>query len=362
MTGEDGLGRCPWAADDPALRHYHDTEWGVPVRGERALFERISLEAFQAGLSWRTILAKRPAFREAFHGFDPDAVARLADADIERLMGDSRIVRNRAKIAAARANARAVVALRGHGGLDRVVWSHRPAPAPAPRTMAEVPASSPESRALAADLRSRGLVFVGPTTAHALMEAIGLVDAHLAGCHRRGSSTSRNRRRVRPTGVSARPPARDGGLPPFERLVELHGPALLRFCAVKAGPDRADDCFQETMLAALRAYGEVRDPAAVRSWLFSIAVRKAIDGHRAAARAPLPTASVEALAGAEEPACRDEALWARVRVLPDKQRQALTLRYLADLTHGEIAEAMGTSEPAARRNVFEALRRLRSEA
>ena len=186
-TGEDGLARCPWATTHPLNLLYHDTEWGVEVHGEGALFERISLEAFQAGLSWLTILRKRPAFREAFAGFDPDAVARFTDGDVERLMGDVRIVRNRAKIEAARVNARAVVALREDGGLDRLIWSHRPPPAPAPRTMADMAASTPESKALSADLRSRGFVFVGPTTAHALMEAIGLVDAHLAGCHRRGA-------------------------------------------------------------------------------------------------------------------------------------------------------------------------------
>jgi DNA-3-methyladenine glycosylase I len=188
VVGEDGLARCPWAATHPLNRLYHDTEWGVPVHGERALFERISLEAFQAGLSWLTILSKRPAFREVFAGFDPEAVARFGDDDVERLMGDARIVRNRAKIEAARANARAVVALREDGGLDRLIWSHRPPPAPAPRTASDLVASTPESKALSADLRSRGFAFVGPTTAHALMEAIGLIDAHLAGCHRRGAA------------------------------------------------------------------------------------------------------------------------------------------------------------------------------
>jgi DNA-3-methyladenine glycosylase I len=186
VVGEDGLARCPWAATHPLNRLYHDTEWGVPVHGERALFERISLEAFQAGLSWLTILSKRPAFREVFAGFDPETVARFTDGDVERLMGDARIVRNRAKIEAASANARAVVALREDGGLDRLIWSHRPPPAPAPRTTAGMVASTPESKALSADLRSRGFAFVGPTTAHALMQAIGLIDDHLAGCHRRG--------------------------------------------------------------------------------------------------------------------------------------------------------------------------------
>lgn len=151
------------------------------------------------------------------------------------------------------------------------------------------------------------------------------------------------------------------GLPPFERVVELYGPAVLRFCAVQAGPNRADDCFQETMLAALRAYCEVRDPGAIRSWLFSIAARKAIDSHRARARAPEPVEDLEPLAAAAEPAYRDEALWAQVRRLPDKQRQAVTLRYLADLSHREIAGVMQTTEASARRNVFEGLTRLRKD-
>jgi DNA-3-methyladenine glycosylase I len=126
ILGVDGLARCPWAAGDPVNRHYHDTEWGLPVHGERALYERVTLEAFQAGLSWRTILNKRPAFRAAFAGFDPDLVARFGDADVERLMDDPGIVRNRAKIEAARTNARATIALRYDGGLDRVIWSAPP--------------------------------------------------------------------------------------------------------------------------------------------------------------------------------------------------------------------------------------------
>jgi DNA-3-methyladenine glycosylase I len=186
LVGEDGLARCPWAAAHPLNRHYHDTEWGLPVRGERALFERVSLEAFQSGLSWLTILAKRPAFRAAFADFDPDVVAALGDDDVARLMTDAGIVRNRAKILAARTNARATVALREQGGLDALIWSHVPSETPAPRTVAEVPTRTPASAALAAALRAHGFTFVGPTTAHALMEAIGMVDTHLAGCHRRG--------------------------------------------------------------------------------------------------------------------------------------------------------------------------------
>jgi DNA-3-methyladenine glycosylase I len=188
IIGEDGLGRCPWAVGHPANLHYHDTEWGMVVRGEQALYERISLEAFQAGLSWLTILIKRPAFRAAFDNFDPEIVARYTDDDIERLMNNKAIVRNRAKIEAARANARGVLDLREQGDLDELIWSHKPNETPVPRTISEVPTSTPASKALAADLRSRGLRFVGPTTAHALMEAIGMVDTHLIGCHRRGSS------------------------------------------------------------------------------------------------------------------------------------------------------------------------------
>ncbi len=188
IVGEDGLGRCPWAIGHPANLHYHDTEWGMPVRGERALYERISLEAFQSGLSWLTILLKRPAFRAAFDDFDPEIVAGYTDDVIERLMHDKATVRNRAKIEAARTNARAVLDLREHGGLDELIWSHKPDETPAPRTVSDVPTSTLASKALAADLRMGGFRFVGPTSAHALMEAIGMVDTHLIGCHRRGSS------------------------------------------------------------------------------------------------------------------------------------------------------------------------------
>lgn len=187
IVGDDGLARPAWAATDPLLRDYYDTEWGLPVRDEHGLYERLSLEAFQAGLSWATILRKRPAFRAAFAGFDPDAVARFGDVDIARLMGDAGIVRNRAKIAAAITNARATIALRDDGGLAGLVWSFRPAVTPRPRTVAEIPTRSPESTALAKALRARGFAFVGPTTMYALMEAVGIVDTHLLGSHRRGS-------------------------------------------------------------------------------------------------------------------------------------------------------------------------------
>jgi DNA-3-methyladenine glycosylase I len=170
------------------LREYYDTEWGMPVRDERGVFERLSLEAFQSGLSWRTILAKRPAFRAAFADFDPDVVAVFGDDDVERLMADAGIVRNRAKIRATITNANATIALRADGGLADLVWSFRPDATPAPRTIAEVPTTSEASVALSTALRKRGFAFVGPTTMHALMEALGIVDTHLVGSHRRGTS------------------------------------------------------------------------------------------------------------------------------------------------------------------------------
>jgi DNA-3-methyladenine glycosylase I len=188
--GSDGLARCPWALGSELLMAYHDDEWGMPVRGEQPLFERLVLEGFQAGLSWVTILRKRPAFREAFAGFEPDAVAAFTDADVERLMADAGIVRNRAKVEATLANARATVALRADGGLDELIWSYRPAASPNPRVASEVPTRSRESAALAKDLRRRGYRFVGPTTVHALMEAVGMVDTHLTGCHRRGIASA----------------------------------------------------------------------------------------------------------------------------------------------------------------------------
>lgn len=188
VIGEDGLARPPWAATDPLLRDYYDTEWGMPVRDERGVYERLSLEAFQSGLSWATILRKRPAFRAAFADFDPDVVAAYGERDVEQLMGDAGIVRNRRKIEATITNARATVALRGEGGLPELVWSHRPAATPAPRTLAEIPTTSPESMALSRALKARGFRFVGPTTMHALMEALGIIDTHLVDSHRRGSS------------------------------------------------------------------------------------------------------------------------------------------------------------------------------
>jgi DNA-3-methyladenine glycosylase I len=190
IVGEDGLARCPWGDGDPVMRDYHDTEWGVPVVGEAAHLERLTLEAFQSGLSWRTILMKRPAFREAFAGFDADQVAAYDERDVERLMADARIVRNQAKVRAAITNARATVSLRDRGGLVGLIERHRPAEAPAPVTTDDIEARTAESLALAKALKKEGFAFVGPTTAQALMEAIGLVDDHLVGCHRRGSAAA----------------------------------------------------------------------------------------------------------------------------------------------------------------------------
>ncbi|MGJ9413040.1 DNA-3-methyladenine glycosylase I [Aeromicrobium sp. CF4.19] len=187
-VGEDGLARTPWAVSDPLLRHYYDTEWGLPVRDEQGLFERVSLEAFQSGLSWLTILRKRPAFRAAFDDFAPDAIAAYDEQDVDRLMADAGIVRNRAKVEATINNARATVALREDVGLVDLVWSFRPERTPEPRALEEVPTRSPESEALAKEMRRRGFRFVGPTTMFALMEAIGIVDTHLVGSYRRGTS------------------------------------------------------------------------------------------------------------------------------------------------------------------------------
>lgn len=187
-AGADGLHRTPWGNGDALMSAYYDLEWGLPITSETGLFERLSLEAFQSGLSWATILRKRPAFREAFAGFDPDAVAAYGDEDLERLMGNERIVRNRRKIESTVQNARATVLLREDEGLPALIWSFRPETTPVPRTIDEVPTTSPESVALSKELKRRGFAFVGPTTMHALMEAIGMVDTHLVDSHRRGAS------------------------------------------------------------------------------------------------------------------------------------------------------------------------------
>jgi DNA-3-methyladenine glycosylase I len=184
VRGDDGRLRCPWGDQPADYRVYHDEEWGRPVRDRTGLFERMSLEAFQSGLSWLTILRKRDAFRRAFADFDPDAVAGYGPADVERLLSDTGIVRNRAKIEATIANARAIAEL--DQSLPELLWSFAPAAGrPAPRTLADVPARTPESQAMARELKRRGFRFVGPTTAYALMQATGMVDDHLADCHAR---------------------------------------------------------------------------------------------------------------------------------------------------------------------------------
>ncbi|WP_458076667.1 DNA-3-methyladenine glycosylase I [Streptomyces sp. EMB26] len=180
--GPDGLPRCPWALSAPDYLAYHDEEWGRPVHGDDALFERLSLEAFQSGLSWITILRRRPGFRAAFADFLIADVAAFTDADRERLLTDTGIIRNRAKIDATLANAR-VLAEWKPGELDTLIWSHAPEePGPVPRTLADVPAVTKESTALAKTLKKQGLRFVGPTTAYALMQACGLVNDHLEKC------------------------------------------------------------------------------------------------------------------------------------------------------------------------------------
>ena len=188
VVGADGLARPQWAAVDPLLMEYYDTEWGVPIRDERGLYERICLEGFQAGLSWSTILRKRPNFRVAFADFDPDVVATYTETDVERLLGDAGIIRHRGKIQATITNARATIALREEGGLVDFVWSFQPSDTPRPLDYSEVPTVSDESKALSKALRKKGFAFVGPTTMYALMEAVGIVDTHLMTSHRRGSS------------------------------------------------------------------------------------------------------------------------------------------------------------------------------
>src|SRR5690348_2310308 len=173
--------RC-WPTTDPLYLEYHDREWGRPDTDERTLYEKMVLEGFQSGLAWITILRKRPAFRAAFANFDPDAVAAFGDDDVARLMSDAGIVRNRRKIEAAIVNARAVVALRDDGGLPALVWGHRPAPSAPAGAMADLPAQTDASKALAKELKRRGFAFVGPTTMYALMQACGIVNDHLAAC------------------------------------------------------------------------------------------------------------------------------------------------------------------------------------
>jgi DNA-3-methyladenine glycosylase I len=183
IVGDDGIARCGWGATDPEYRRYHDEEWGTPQRDPQRLFEKVCLEGFQAGLSWITILRRRPAFRELFHDFDPERVAAMTEADVERLLHDERIIRHRGKIEATIQNARATLAL--DVPLEELLWEFAPAERSAPPTsFAEVPAVTDESAAMSKELRRRGYRFVGPTTMYALMQASGMVDDHLAACFR----------------------------------------------------------------------------------------------------------------------------------------------------------------------------------
>jgi DNA-3-methyladenine glycosylase I len=183
--GPDGLPRCPWSLGSADYLTYHDEEWGRPVRDDAGIFERLSLEAFQSGLSWLTILRKRENFRAAFRGFDPAAVAAFGADDTERLLADAGIVRNRAKIEAVIRNARAALAV--PGGVAALVWRYAETPARPPATTADVPASTPASKACAQELRCLGFTFTGPVTVYAALQACGVVDDHLSGCFRRGA-------------------------------------------------------------------------------------------------------------------------------------------------------------------------------
>ena len=186
VIGEDGLVRPPWAARDELLRHYYDTEWGMPVRDERGMFERLCLEGFQVGLSWRLVLSKREALRRALAGFDPEAVATI---DIEPLLDDVSLIRNPRKLQACVTNAKATLALREEGtDLAEFIWSYQPATTPEPASMEDVPSKSAESVQLAKDLKARGFTYVGPVTMYALMESVGIVDTNLLGTWRRGAS------------------------------------------------------------------------------------------------------------------------------------------------------------------------------
>lgn len=183
IAGSDGRARCAWAGADAEYQRYHDEEWGVPLHGDRALFEKMSLEGFQAGLSWITILRKRPRFREVFAEFDPERVAAFGEDDVERLMQDAGIIRNRAKILATIGNAR-LVAEMAEGELDGLMWSFAPSRGARPRSFDDVPAVTAESTAMSKELRRRGFRFVGATTMYALMQSAGMVDDHVEGCWR----------------------------------------------------------------------------------------------------------------------------------------------------------------------------------
>jgi DNA-3-methyladenine glycosylase I len=186
VVGADGKARCRWVGTDDEYVRYHDEEWGVPLHGDRPLFEKMSLEGFQAGLSWITILRRRPGFRTVFHGFDPVQVAAMSPVEVESLMEDTRIIRNRAKILATIGNAQLVLQLTrdAPGALDELMWSFAPAEHERPQHWGDIPAVTPASTAMSKELRKRGFRFVGPTTMYALMQSAGMVDDHLEGCWR----------------------------------------------------------------------------------------------------------------------------------------------------------------------------------
>jgi DNA-3-methyladenine glycosylase I len=198
LKGDDGIPRCPWALQPAEYTQYHDEEWGRPVGDDQRIYEKLCLEGFQSGLSWLTILRKRENFRRAFAGFDPDRVAAFGDADVARLLGDAGIVRHRAKITAARDNARALLHLRDEGrSLAALVWAYEPAPPHGPPADS-LPSATPESKALSAALRRAGFRFVGPTTVYAAMQSLGVVNDHLLGCQFRAGVEAERARFARP--------------------------------------------------------------------------------------------------------------------------------------------------------------------
>lgn len=281
VVGADGLARCPWAVAAPDYLAYHDDEWGRPLRGDDAIFERLTLEAFQSGLSWLTILRKRAAFRAAFAGFSITAVAAFDEDDVARLLADAGIVRNRAKVRAAVANARAAADL--PEGLSALAWSFQPMDArPAPRRLADVPATAPASVALAKELKRRGFVFVGPTTAYALMQAVGMVNDHLSGCHARAHG-------VELVGASSRDPVvlvppDPTWTPRFEtvraRIEAALGPAAVR--VEQVGSTAVPGLAAKPVLDVQVSVVDVDDEAAYLPTLESLgwALRAREPGHR----------------------------------------------------------------------------------
>ena len=200
VTGRDGIARCPWALSAPEYQTYHDDEWGRPVSDDNHVYEVLCLEGFQAGLSWLTILRKRPGFRDAFAGFDPEVVARFGEPDLERLLADAGIVRHRAKIEATIANARATMRLREEGrSLAALVWRFEPSGAPAPGKLDDLAGTTAESKALSSELRRNGFAFVGPTTVYSAMQALGVVNDHLSGCAFRRRADEERRHFTRPS-------------------------------------------------------------------------------------------------------------------------------------------------------------------